>query len=1600
MPNRNRHRSRIAGLVVACVALVLAMTGTAGAAGGQGLTVGSLVSPISVSGGSFTPSTLIRSGEGSFGSFSGENPQALTVNQATGDVYAIELSSRKLWRFSSNGTPDDFTAGADAGTNSLTGFNFQGFAGLDQVAVDNSSGPAKGDIYVTESASGRVKVFASTGEPLGTLTGSGTPAGGLGEDCGIAVDDSNGDVYIADRADRIWRYTPSTSVVSETDYSGGIATSIEPCELAAANGNVYAKQWQEYPVLGAGPLDQYAASAFALGEPPSVSAPSIASNTTAVATDPTTGDVYADQGHEISVLDPAGNQIYGFGSSTDFGYESAGVTIDSATGDAYVADPWHQRVDVYGPAFVEPPTATTETASEIHHVKATLNGHLDPNEGPEITSCHFDWGTTTTYGNTAPCEQGNDYTTPTTVSATIGGLEPGKIYHYRLDIATATNTVTGTDQTLETAALTARRELLGTIGPDGTTTSAFSLGEPQALAFRPSTSTLYAVDRNGIYGFDASAPPVYTPISGFNPLATANNQSESGLAVDTTALSSAGNIYLTSTELQKVYGFDSSGTELGGAFPIDPAVTPGPPAGSPNELCGAAVDSTGQVWISNRRTRQILRYSATGAFQGALDFSAEGGSPCGIAFDSNDDLYVNDEGGSTWRFTASSGYTAATQVDSNEGRGYGVTVDQADHHLFIASLNRVREFDSSGHLLVTFAENVPNVQYRTVAVDSVSDHVFVADAGNGNIRVYGPRILPPEVATSQASSIDNTGSTLHGVLDLQGFTLSDCHFAYTTEAEFQTNGFTGAAVAPCNPSAGVIPADLEEHTVSADIQGLERNTTYRYRLLATTTQGTSTTNDATFTTTGPPSVETVGSPVRTATTARLEGRVDPQDAQTTYRFEYGDHGPCDANPCTSTPPQSAGNGNTIEFVSQQITGLEANATYHYRLLADNGNIDGVAVGADRTLTTRSSDAPLTHGHFPGPPDSDRAWEQVNIPDTDGNEVDGAATISDSGERVVYNIEGGSPGSGYGGGTASDGANYQLAERTPNGWKDKSLYPSRSLALGSQWDAPFGSSDLSEVYAVNRDLTNAGDAELWRMTPGAPAQLVLSVPSAEYPPINDFTVVSANGSRVLSVLTGSIDPDHPVGPEETELYDITSGTPQMVGLLPNGTVPPCGVSNNVMEGSEGGGPAEGRVTADGSHVFFSSTNECSDGSSFALYDRDLTNSTTTELAGDARFIRSTDGQTYFTTKESLAADDHGGNDIYRYTIADGDLSCLTCATAAAGSVVSDTVLASSDFRAVAVSNDGSRVYFRSNRPLVQGAATDGIYRLDTANQELAYVAPAEGATVGAATTQGNASSPDGSVFVFTSDNPALDAVNGTQNGGSDQYYIYDDVDRSLVCVSCRADGGLPRGPVGSYLGLQRGSNTVALISNGDFFFVTPTPLVRDDQNTAPPNQEADRGDDLYEWRDGRLLLVSDGQAVNGGGTSFGFRGVSPSGRDVFFTQAARLTPDALEAQTRLYDARIGGGIDFPAPAVPCSLEACQGTASPPPNDVTPSSLSFSGPGNQHESGSSSSKCANGVCVKSHPQGRCAKGRVLKRGKCVKKHQRKRSKRANRNHGGAK
>jgi phosphodiesterase/alkaline phosphatase D-like protein len=80
------------------------------------------------------------------------------------------------------------------------------------------------------------------------------------------------------------------------------------------------------------------------------------------------------------------------------------------------------------------PTATTQAADGITIIGATLHGSVNPT-GVAVTAVIFDYSTDTSYNLHATATQTVPITgtTDTLVSAAISSLNPGVIYHYRVD---------------------------------------------------------------------------------------------------------------------------------------------------------------------------------------------------------------------------------------------------------------------------------------------------------------------------------------------------------------------------------------------------------------------------------------------------------------------------------------------------------------------------------------------------------------------------------------------------------------------------------------------------------------------------------------------------------------------------------------------------------------------------------------------------------------------------------------------------------------------------------------------------------------------------------------------------------------------------------------------------------------------------------------------------------------------------------------------------------------------------------------------------------------------------------------------------------------
>ena len=164
-------------------------------------------------------------------------------------------------------------------------------------------------------------------------------------------------------------------------------------------------------------------------------------------------------------------------------------------------------------------------------------------------------------------------------------------------------------------------------------------------------------------------------------------------------------------------------------------------------------------------------------------------------------------------------------------------------------------------------------------------------------------------------------------------------------------------------------------------------------------------------------------------------------------------------------------------------------------------------------------------------------------------------------------------------------------------------------------------------------------------------------------------------------------------------------------------------------------------------------------------------------------------------------------------------------------------------------------------------------------------------------------PDGRNLVFTSH----ENLTGNQypgEGGS-EVYAYDTQDSSLYCASCRPQAS------GGHLNPTHNLTYVYrwISEDGDrVFFDSSAPLVSQDINNAQ---------DVYEWeRDGHYGCEESNGCVylisNGFGEQSSFVDASATGNDVFFVTPDKLTPEDGNENVDMYDARVNGARPVAAP----------------------------------------------------------------------------------------
>ncbi len=193
----------------------------------------------------------------------------------------------------------------------------------------------------------------------------------------------------------------------------------------------------------------------------------------------------------------------------------------------------------------------------------------------------------------------------------------------------------------------------------------------------------------------------------------------------------------------------------------------------------------------------------------------------------------------------------------------------------------------------------------------------------------------PALGTDPASSVTSSSAILHATVDPNGA---------TTHYRFEWGPTSGYGAANRLKSAG---AGTTVSSVQATIGGLLPGTIYHYRVVASNKFGGTSGDDRTFTTKGhpPPGAATGPATGVGSRSATMTGVVDPNDAATTYMFQYGLTSSYGIETFGVTLPAS---GLPVS-VAQPIEGLSPGTAFHYRIVALHGGI--ASYGNDATFVT-------------------------------------------------------------------------------------------------------------------------------------------------------------------------------------------------------------------------------------------------------------------------------------------------------------------------------------------------------------------------------------------------------------------------------------------------------------------------------------------------------------------------------------------------------------------------------------------------------------------------------------------------------------------------
>ena len=179
------------------------------------------------------------------------------------------------------------------------------------------------------------------------------------------------------------------------------------------------------------------------------------------------------------------------------------------------------------------------------------------------------------------------------------------------------------------------------------------------------------------------------------------------------------------------------------------------------------------------------------------------------------------------------------------------------------------------------------------------------------------------------------------------------HFDYVTQSEFEASGFSGGNVEH-SPEVAV-GSDFNLHADTYQATGLAPSTRYRFRAVATNSEGSQTVEGNPFETLGPLEILGAWATEVGSDAATVHGEANPLGSPATGYFEYVDQasfeasGFADATRVPSPSTLAFGSGETPVSESAVLSPLAPGTIYHYRITVEDAF--ATQVGPERIFTT-------------------------------------------------------------------------------------------------------------------------------------------------------------------------------------------------------------------------------------------------------------------------------------------------------------------------------------------------------------------------------------------------------------------------------------------------------------------------------------------------------------------------------------------------------------------------------------------------------------------------------------------------------------------------